>query len=131
MNNPYPRPSITVSRIATMVLALPVLLCLTQCAGAPPPAPLTASCGSVHCNTLNDCTNATNWPLCAKLGSAVCHTVTSECTYQLKNDVACQCLERDVRLCNVGGSPGVQICTANPARTATTWGTCAVCTTCT
>lgn len=72
------------------------------------------------------------WPLCAKTASAVCHSVSHECTYQIKNDVACPCLERDVRLCNVNATtPGVQICTANAGRTATFWGTCTACATCT
>jgi hypothetical protein len=70
--------------------------------------------------------------LCAKTASAVCHSVAHECTWQIKNDPACPCLERDVRLCNVNPTtPGVQICTANAGRTATFWGTCTACATCT
>lgn len=119
-------------RFVTLLLLLPVLLSLTQCASAPPPAAVTASCGSVACTTTNDCTSVANWPVCAKVGSAVCHSVSHECTWQIKNDAACPCLERDVRLCNVNATtPGVQICVANAGRTGTSWGTCTACQTCT
>lgn len=92
--------------------------------------PVTA-CGSVACSNGNDCITVANWPLCAKAGSAQCHTVSHECTYQIKTDPACPCLERDVRLCNVNPTtPGVQICTANAGRTATFWGTCTACAAC-
>lgn len=132
MNNISPRSGVPFSRIATLVLALPVLLCLTQCAASPAPGALSASCGSTACSNVNDCTSGANWPLCAKTASAVCHSVSHECTWQIKNDPACPCLERDVRLCNVNATtPGVQICTANAGRTATFWGTCTACTTCT
>jgi hypothetical protein len=117
-------------------------LCLVQCSaedeaidGPEPLASLhqaVAACGSVACTTVNDCTSGANWPLCAKPLSAVCHSVSHECTYQIKNDTSCPCLERDVRLCNVSPTvPGVQICTANAGRTATFWGTCTACASCT
>lgn len=82
-------------------------------------------CGSIACSSVADCMTVANWPLCAKIASAVCHSVSHECTYQLKNDVACQCLERDVRHCNINATTGgVQICVANAGRTATYWDTC-------
>src|SRR5690349_17747609 len=131
MKKAAPRSVLSVSRITTLLASLPLLLCLTQCASSPPPAAGTAGC-SVQCNTVNDCTNAANWPLCAKIGSAQCFAAPNGCTYQLKTDPSCPCLERDVRLCNISpGVPGVQICTANASRTATLWGTCTACTTCT
>jgi hypothetical protein len=129
MSKTFPRSKL---RIATLVFALPLFLCLTQCASSPPLAPLTAACGSVPCSNGNDCITVANWPLCAKAASAQCHTVSHECTYQIKTDPACPCLERDVRLCNVSPTvPGVQICTANAGRTATFWGTCTACANCT
>jgi hypothetical protein len=89
------------------------------------------ACGGVACSTVNDCTNAANWPLCAKIGSAQCFAAPNGCTYQLKTDPSCPCIERDVRLCNVNPTtPGVQICTANAGRTATLWGTCTACAAC-
>lgn len=89
------------------------------------------ACGGVACATVNDCTNAANWPLCAKVGSAQCFAAPNGCTYQLKTDPSCPCIERDVRLCNVDPTtPGVQICTANAGRTATLWGTCTACASC-
>jgi hypothetical protein len=82
-------------------------------------------CGSVACANVNDCTSGANWPLCAKPLSAVCHSVSHECTYHLKSDTACPCLERDVRHCNINATTGgVQICVANAGRTATYWDTC-------
>jgi hypothetical protein len=82
-------------------------------------------CGSVACSGVNDCTTVANWPLCAKPLSAVCHSVAHECTYQIKTDPACPCLERDVRHCNINATTGgVQICVANAGRTATYWDTC-------
>jgi hypothetical protein len=116
-------------------------LCLLQCGAEQAPGDgheevasvqqALANCGSVACTGINDCTSVANWPLCAKPLSAVCHSVSHECTWQLKNDPACPCLERDVRLCNVdAGVPGVQICTANAARTYTYWGACTACAAC-
>jgi hypothetical protein len=122
---------------------VPAALCLMQCSAEQTTgedgtenlgsvASALAACGSVSCNITNDCNTPAAWPLCAKLGSAVCHSVSSECTYQIKNDVACPCLERDVRLCMVNATtPGVQICTANAGRTATFWDTCVACPSCT
>jgi hypothetical protein len=130
--NPPRSPNSNLRRLATLILILPFLLCLTQCAGSPPPPALGAACGSVACVSVSDCTSAANWPVCAKLNSAQCFTATHECTYQLKVDSACPCLERDVRLCNVNATtPGVQICTANAGRTYTFWGTCTACQNCT
>jgi hypothetical protein len=122
---------------------VPAALCLMQCsadqaAGDDGPEKVSsvtsglAACGSIACASLNDCTSVTNLPLCAKSLSAVCHSVSHECTWQLKNDPACPCLERDVRLCMVNATtPGVQICTANAGRTATFWDTCIACPSCT
>jgi hypothetical protein len=82
-------------------------------------------CGSVTCSSTTDCITVANWPLCAKTLSAQCHTVSHECTYQIKTDPACPCLERDVRHCNINATTGgVQICVANAGRTATYWDTC-------
>src|SRR5690348_17227229 len=85
-------------------------LCLVQCSSeqqATDEPEAVASmqqglaCGGVPCSTVNDCTNAANWPLCAKIGSAQCFAAPNGCTYQLKTDPSCPCIERDVRLCNV------------------------------
>lgn len=119
-------------RFVTLLLMLPALLSLTQCASSPPPSALTAACGSIACTSTTDCTSVANFPVCGKVGSAVCHSVSHECTWALKNDSSCPCLERDVRLCNVSPSvPGVQICTKNGAGTGTYWATCTACATCT
>jgi hypothetical protein len=128
-----------VTSVLKLGMGAALALCLVQCGaeqdsdqGTPEPIASLESavitnprCGSVACSNLNDCTSLANWPLCAKTASAVCHSVSHECTYQIKNDVACQCLERDVRHCNINATTGgVQICVANAGRTATFWDTC-------
>jgi hypothetical protein len=113
----------------TLALACPLLLCLTQCGSS---SMVGASCGSVACTGTPTCTSAANLPLCAETISAKCHSATSECVWKIKTDPNCPCMEHDVRLCNVNATtPGVQICTANAGRTATSWAACQACATCT
>ena len=113
--------------LVVLVLACPLFLCLTQCSSSA----VSATCGSIACTSNPTCTLPANLPVCAETLSAKCFTGTGECVYKLKTDSLCPCIERDVRLCNIGATPGVQICTANPARTSTSWAACAACATCT
>jgi hypothetical protein len=106
-----------------LVLACPILLCITQCKSS---GALSAEhCGGITCTSNSNCGAGAVLPLCAEPLSSNCHSVTHECVWKIKIDPACACIEHDVRLCTVsGGGTGVQICTANPGRTATAWATC-------
>jgi hypothetical protein len=135
-----PSPVAFVLRLGAAALAL----CLVQCSAEQPPdstgeqdlgsisqATGTEHCGGISCTGVTEC--QTNLPLCASAASATCLTTAPrECAWKLNISAACPCMEHDVRLCLVGGTtPGVQVCTANGARTATFWGTCATTPTCT
>lgn len=128
-----------VTCVVKLGMGTALTLCLVQCsaeqdsdAGSAEPIASVESavitnpaCGSVACTGTPDCTSVANLPLCSKALSAVCHSVSHECTWQLKNDPLCPCLERDVRHCNINATTGgVQICVANAARTYTYWDTC-------
>lgn len=124
--------------ISTIILVTCGSLTLTQCAGAAPPhaghAGIAADaehCGGISCTGTAQC--AANVPLCAIASSATClPNAPRECAWKLNISGTCPCMEHDVRLCMVGGvTPGVQICTANGARTATYWADCVACPGCT
>lgn len=82
-------------------------------------------CGGIACTGLPDCTAVT--PVCANPTTIACPTVVPptprECVYSLKISASCPCLEHDVRLCTISGSPGVQICN-KVTSTTTAWGSC-------
>lgn len=108
--------------------ALLVVLC--NCGGSQ----VTVSsehCGGVACTGTAQCQS--NVPLCADPLSATClNTSPRECTWKAKINASCPCMEHNVRLCTAsGGVPGVQICTANAARTYTYWAACVPCPNCT
>jgi hypothetical protein len=106
-------------------------LALTQCGHAAAPAVSSEHCGGVTCTGVTEC--QTNLPLCAQASSATClSNAPRECAWKLAISSSCPCMEHDVRLCTASGSvAGVQICTANGARTATYWATCVACPSCT
>jgi len=117
-------------KLFALLFVPPLLACLLQCSTKATVS--SEHCGGVACSGVNTCQAAANVPLCADPFSAACHSVSHECTYKLKTDSACPCLEHDVRLCMVNTStPGVQICTANAGRTATSWAACVACPGCT
>ncbi len=111
-------------------------LCLVQCS-AEQPADVAAEenlgsvsqalehCGGVACTGLPDCTASP--PVCVNPATIACPTVVPptprECVYSLKISASCPCLEHDVRLCTISGSPGVQICN-KVTSTTTAWGSC-------
>lgn len=112
-------------------------LCLVQCSseqGEPENISSVSAalehCGGVVCAGTADCQS--NVPLCAQASSATCLTGTPrECAWKLAISSSCPCMEHDVRLCmQSNGSPGVQICTANAARTGTFWDACIACPSC-
>ena len=117
------RPTRVVRSIFILFLCSALSLLLTQC-GHQSPQPLGSEhCGGVACTGNSDCT--VNVPLCAQSTSATCLTnIPRECAWKLAISASCPCMEHDVRLCTVSGNPGVQICTANGAHTATYWATC-------
>lgn len=96
---------------------------------SPAPASVSAEhCGGIACTSLANCT--AHPPVCANLATISCPTqAPRECVYSLKISASCPCLEHDVRLCDFGGSPGVQICTASGSTTA--WADCIACPSCT
>ncbi len=113
----------------TLLLACPLLLCLTQCAST---QNLEATCGGLSCASSSFCAQAANLPLCAESSGAKCHAASGQCVWKIKTDANCPCIEHSVQLCNVNSTtPGVSICTANPGRTATSWAACTPCATCT
>ena len=120
-----------VGSIGTLLFACPLLLCLTQCASKG--VMVGANCGGLSCTTNSFCTQAANVPLCADSLSGRCHAASGQCVWKQKTtDSNCPCIEGAVQLCNVNSStPGVSICTANAQRTATSWGACQACTSCT
>lgn len=120
---PTQSPSSRLRSFITLLFAAPLLLALTQCGKGSPSAVGTEHCGGISCTGITQC--QTNAPLCAIATSATCLTdAPRECAWKLNISSSCPCLEHDVRLCTVSGNPGVQICTANPARTATAWAAC-------
>jgi hypothetical protein len=118
-------------QLFTLLFAVPLFLCLSQCAAAPSPAALGAErCGSKPCSSPADC--SVGMPVCALTAGATCYNGT-ECTYKLNtSSVTCPCIEHAVRLCTVPGSgaAGVQICT-KVNTTTTTWAACVACPSCT
>jgi hypothetical protein len=119
-----------VRSVSTLLLCCPLFL-LTQCGHQAVPQVSSEHCGGVTCTGNSDCT--VNVPLCAQSTSATCLVgPPRECAWKLAISSSCPCMEHDVRLCTVGAStPGVQICTANGARTATYWAACVACPSCT
>lgn len=71
-------------------------------------------------------------PACAlSAGMACLQGPPRECVWRLNtSSTSCPCMEHDVRLCDLSGSPGVQIC-MKASSTATYWGTCESCPSCT
>jgi hypothetical protein len=116
--------------LLTLLLATPLFLSLTQCAGAPPVVSSgNEPCGGKTCAGPTDC--LIGMPVCALSSGATCFNGT-ECTYKLNTgSSSCPCIEHDVRLCTVSGTgaAGTQICT-KVSSTATTWATCAPCPSC-
>jgi len=113
----------------TLALTLPLLLCLTQCGTKPSIS--SEHCGGTACTVNSNCAQPTVLPLCGDSLTASCQSAVHECVWKIKIDSNCVCIEHDVRLCTVSGNPGVQICTANGARTNTSWATCQTTPTCT
>jgi hypothetical protein len=112
-------------------------LCLVQCSSEQGEGENVGSvsaalehCGGISCSGNADC--QVNVPLCAQSISATClPNPPRECAWKLAISSSCPCMEHDVRLCTQGnGSPSVQICTANAARTATFWDACIACPSC-
>ena len=125
---------------ARLVGSAALLLCLVQCSaeqssgeageenlGSVSQAVITyPHCGGIACMSSSTCQTVANLPLGADPFSATCHATSHECVWKLKTtDPNFPCLEHDVRHCNINPTTGgVQICTANGARTATSWGAC-------
>ncbi len=104
--------------------AAPLFLLLTQCSAGSTPPVSSEHCGGVACTGTTQCT--TNVPLCAIPISATClPNAPRECAWKLNISGSCPCMEHDVRHCNLDATTGgVQICTANTGRTATSWAAC-------
>jgi hypothetical protein len=110
--------------LITLVAATLLSLCLVQCKSSPSVVG-TEHCGGYTCTTNSNCMSGSVVPLCGDAVTASCQSVVHECVWKIKIDSNCPCIERDVRLCTLsGGGAGVQICTANAGRTATSWATC-------
>jgi hypothetical protein len=124
------RTAFTVRLLASSILGL----CLLHCSAEQPQdakesdlgsiASALEHCGGISCSGTSQCQTA--MPLCAIATSPTClPDAPRECAYKLNISSSCPCLEHDVRLCTLsGGGAGVQICTANAQRTATSWATC-------
>jgi len=89
------------------------------------------------CMTFDDCAMATNRPACAEWNNGdnqpVCYgadeptNTIGQCVYRAMDDMACVCVERDVRDCimDVTGRQGVQVCVrVDDAGAGTLWGDC-------
>src|SRR3954470_18157921 len=95
--------------IVTILLSAPLLLALTQCGASLPPGG-AEHCGGVACSSSYDCQAAA--PACALAAGTGClQGPPRECVWRLNTSSnSCPCMEHDVRLCDLSGSPGVQIC---------------------
>ena len=114
-----------------------VTLCLVQCSGeqggdsAGEPEELGSvslaleTCGGRACGSNNDCKIGN--PLCSVQSTSYCLLdAPRECVWKIDTaNINCRCIEHDIRLCSLaGGATGVQICTANGARTGADWAAC-------